>query len=562
MKEILDKLKLIESEKPRAALLNKKFSSFRDMEQLQGDASISTAHKPVKMGDKQKGLTGKLVGTSEAVENTVEDLVAKLGSEFKSQFLGDKTAKKDRDLANAPADKEIGKKTPAKDIHVKESAGQPSDNDAGTTTGGAKMTLGQWKQMWMKKMPNADFAAMFKSPPNMQGSAIAYFDGWMNNPDARWDPLPMEGSLNEFAPGSGDDGEEENLHKYARMWYNGDESTQEQVEQILDRMGWEIGEIESEEGGAFVVQSGDEHGDSYIGFAVDDLTEAMSEGEQRVDSLVTDSLKIMQGAEVADAVKALKTVLGDREYNSRRGHYNFYIRQMMDMYSQQGMAEDATKEPAPNSSLAHYMKKRAELANKKGLGEEGELDEVLGFVIGQPKQAKKPAVSLATMRKEFEKERPETIQKTVRGNDDPKNVKYVRTVAAEAGRYGSNNPDTMSPNNYDRYQQDQMDHSKRDFKRREHEHEWEQEKAYSDKLAARDGGSWYIRINGKVLKDKQQQPYTFQGKAAANKAALTMMAKAFNKGKKFTLTTSDTDAVATQPIAESAVPTKPKHRRW
>jgi hypothetical protein len=66
--------------------------------------------------------------------------------------------------------------------------GMPADNDMGSTTGGAKMTLGQWKQMWMKKMPNADFAAMFRAPPNMRGSAIAYVDGWMNNPDARWNP--------------------------------------------------------------------------------------------------------------------------------------------------------------------------------------------------------------------------------------------------------------------------------------------------------------------------------------------------------------------------------------
>jgi hypothetical protein len=83
-----------------------------------------------------------------------------------------------------------------------------------------------------------------------------------------------EGSLNEFAPGDGgDSGEEDTLHKYARMWYNGDDAVQQQVEQALARQGWEIGEIESEEGGAFVVRSGDEHGDSYIGFAVADLTE-------------------------------------------------------------------------------------------------------------------------------------------------------------------------------------------------------------------------------------------------------------------------------------------------
>ena len=79
--------------------------------------------------------------------------------------------------------------------------GMPADNDMGSTTSGAKMTLGQWKQMWMKKMPNADFAAMFRSPPNMRGSAIAYFDGWMNNPDARWDP--QQGVAEEKCPHCG-----------------------------------------------------------------------------------------------------------------------------------------------------------------------------------------------------------------------------------------------------------------------------------------------------------------------------------------------------------------------
>jgi len=112
---------------------------------------------------------------------------------------------------------------------------------------------------------------------------------------------------------------------------------------------------------------------------------------------------------------------------------------------------------------------------------------------------------------------------------------------AEAGRYGSNNPDTMSATNYDRYQQDQMDQGKRDFKRRELEHEWEQEKAYSAKLAARDSGTWYIRLNGKLIRDKQGNPYSFNGKAAANKAALTMQAKLFNQGKEFMLTTNPND---------------------
>ena len=68
-----------------------------------------------------------------------------------------------------------------------------------------------------------------------------------------------EGSLNEFAPGDGDDGEEDTLQKYARMWYNGDDATQQKIEKILDRMGWEIGELESEEGGCFVVRAGDSY---------------------------------------------------------------------------------------------------------------------------------------------------------------------------------------------------------------------------------------------------------------------------------------------------------------
>jgi hypothetical protein len=70
----------------------------------------------------------------------------------------------------------------------------------------------------------------------------------------------------------------------------------------------------------------------------------VAEGTQRVDSLVTDALKIMQGSEASDAVAALKTVLGDREYNSRRGYYNFYVRQLMDMSGKQGMAEDYNPE--------------------------------------------------------------------------------------------------------------------------------------------------------------------------------------------------------------------------
>ena len=56
--------------------------------------------------------------------------------------------------------------------------------------------------------------------------------------------------------------------------------------------------------------------------------------------------------------------------------------------------------------------------------------------------------------------------------------------------------------------------------------------------------TWYIRLNGKLIKDKSGNPYAFQDKAAANKAALTMQAKLFNKDKEFMLTTNPNDKVA------------------
>ncbi len=90
-------------------------------------------------------------------------------------------------------------------------------------------------------------------------------------------------SINEFSSDDGSGGEEDTLLKFARMWYKGDDDIQHKVERVLDRMGWEIGEIESEEGGVFVVRSGDEHGSSYIGFAQDDLTENFADGRNPQD---------------------------------------------------------------------------------------------------------------------------------------------------------------------------------------------------------------------------------------------------------------------------------------
>jgi hypothetical protein len=87
--------------------------------------------------------------------------------------------------------------------------------------------------------------------------------------------LPKD--LTEFAADDGDSGgEDDALHKYARMWWAGDEATQMQIEKVLARMGWEIGEDEGgyDNGGVFVVRAGDVNGDSYVSWAAEDLTES------------------------------------------------------------------------------------------------------------------------------------------------------------------------------------------------------------------------------------------------------------------------------------------------
>jgi hypothetical protein len=84
--------------------------------------------------------------------------------------------------------------------------------------------------------------------------------------------------------------------------------------------------------------------------------QGVTENNQRGDSLVTDALKIMKGAEVSDAVRALTTVLGNREYNSRRGFYNFYIKQMIDMYRQQGIAEGEDEGIRPQGKILKRLR--------------------------------------------------------------------------------------------------------------------------------------------------------------------------------------------------------------
>ena len=88
--------------------------------------------------------------------------------------------------------------------------------------------------------------------------------------------------IDEFAPSQpkddGDERPEDILKRYAARWYNGNASVQKEVEYILQLQGWNIGEIESEEGGAFIIRAGDINGDSYVGWTAEDLGQSLDEG--------------------------------------------------------------------------------------------------------------------------------------------------------------------------------------------------------------------------------------------------------------------------------------------
>ena len=88
------------------------------------------------------------------------------------------------------------------------------------------------------------------------------------------------------------------------------------------------------------------------------------------------------------------------------------------------------------------------------------------------------------------------------------------------GRRYSSYHDELSSR--ERAEQDYMDQSKRDFKRSEHEAEWEREKQFAQQQMDKDRGPWYIRIDGKVYKQKGAAK-SFDWKRGANNYALAMI---------------------------------------
>lgn len=120
------------------------------------------------------------------------------------------------------------------------------------------------------------------------------------------------GTLNELAPGNGNDsgGDEDALFQYAKMWFSApDFATQQRVEQALAKIGWDIGPLESEEGGAYVMRVGDEDGDSYIGWSEEELAGGLDEGaNDAAPKMGTKERKLAQGA--VKGAKDMSAALG------------------------------------------------------------------------------------------------------------------------------------------------------------------------------------------------------------------------------------------------------------
>ena len=93
-------------------------------------------------------------------------------------------------------------------------------------------------------------------------------------------------------------------------------------------------------------------------------------------------------------------------------------------------------------------------------------------------------------------------------------------------------------------EQDSMDWQKREFRRKEHEAEWEQEQRYAQHLKDKERGPWYIKINGKILRSRGEIK-VFDWKKGANNYALAILKNKPELQGQIVLTKSDEDDIMT-----------------
>ena len=152
---------------------------------------------------------------------------------------------------------------------------------------------------------------------------------------------PEYNKLYEFAPPSGDDGDDgfsdETLKRLAAQWYNGDEDPR--VEKTLMAAGWEIGQDEGydDEPGVFVVRAGDVNGNSYMSWPADELRQGMAEGLGKdIKRLATGKdVKSRAGQEIAKSQDA--SMKGDTKTSKK--HFDRYDKLDKLANKEQGVAE-------------------------------------------------------------------------------------------------------------------------------------------------------------------------------------------------------------------------------
>ena len=151
----------------------------------------------------------------------------------------------------------------------------------------------------------------------------------------------------------------------------------------------------------------------------------LPEGTQRVDSIVTDALRVMRGPEVSDAVLALKRVLGDRAYNERRGFYSFYVDQIHDMYGQQGVAESEIDTSRMNKQHQDFYNKNPNFKRD---------DREVKFVGGRLSTKVTPKTAQVTKKPMTPFEGKIDFAKKLQGKVDKHNKAVVKTKQAVGSR--------------------------------------------------------------------------------------------------------------------------------
>jgi hypothetical protein len=111
---------------------------------------------------------------------------------------------------------------------------------------------------------------------------------------------------------------------------------------------------------------------------------------------------------------------------------------------------------------------------------------------------------------------------------------------AHGNKKSTNEANYYNPLDQERREQDAMDASKKSFKRQEHEFEYQRERELEQQRKQAEQGPWYLRIDGKVYRQKGQ-PKAFDWKKGANNYALAMIKNNPALQGKIMLTKSDQD---------------------